>query len=156
MHSGARQDVGGEFVVSCGDTAEVLETAEGVLDQVAATVPVLVVADGAFAVASTGDDRNGSSVAKRAAQQVGIIALVGEQVSHAGCSLEQGRCGLHVTDVASRQHQRIGTPITSVSAWILVVQPPRERPIAWVDLPRSNGEAFAQRGAVCSNCAGLV
>lgn len=45
-----------------GDAAEVFEKAEGVLDQVAATVPVLVVADGAFAIAPPRNDRNGSGV----------------------------------------------------------------------------------------------
>ncbi len=49
--------LGGEFVVAGGDTAEIFETAEGVLDQVAAAVAVLIVADSAFPVAPPRNDR---------------------------------------------------------------------------------------------------
>ena len=58
----AGQEVGGEFVVAGGDAAEIFETAEGVLNQVAAAVSVLVVADGAFAIPSSRNDGNGSGV----------------------------------------------------------------------------------------------
>ena len=42
------------------DAAEVLEAAEGVLDEVMAAIPFLVVADGALATAPAEDDRNAS------------------------------------------------------------------------------------------------
>ena len=43
--------------------AEILEAAEGVLDEMAAAVAQLVVADGPFAIASAGNDRNGAGIA---------------------------------------------------------------------------------------------
>ena len=58
----AWEEVGGEFVVAGCDTAEVFETAEGVFDQVAASVAVLVVADDSFPVAPPRNDGNGSGV----------------------------------------------------------------------------------------------
>jgi hypothetical protein len=48
------------------DAAEVLEAAEGVLDEVTAAITFLVVADGALAAAPAEDDGNGASVAERA------------------------------------------------------------------------------------------
>jgi hypothetical protein len=57
------------------DAAEVLEAAEGVLDEVSAAITFLIVADGALAAAPAGDDGNGASVAERAPQPVGIVAL---------------------------------------------------------------------------------
>src|SRR5260370_20724966 len=74
----AREEVGGEFVVAGVDAAEVLEAAEGVLDEVSAAITFLIVADGALAAAAAGDDGNGASVAERAPQLVGIVAFVGQ------------------------------------------------------------------------------
>src|SRR5262245_25731883 len=48
----------GSFVVVGVDAAEVLEAAEGVLDEVAAAITFLVVADGVLATAPAGDDGN--------------------------------------------------------------------------------------------------
>jgi hypothetical protein len=62
------------------DAAEVLEAAEGVLDEVTAAITFLVVADGALAAAPAGDGGNGASVAERAPQLVGIVAFVGPDV----------------------------------------------------------------------------
>jgi len=95
--------------------AQVLEPAEGVLDQVATTVALLVIADDALAVATAWDDGDSAGVTKRAAQPGGIVALVAlcaafasaEQVAHAPGPFEQGRCGLHVADIGSGERQRI-------------------------------------------------
>jgi hypothetical protein len=75
---------------------------------VAPTVALLVVADGALAVAPARDDGNGAGVADRAAQAVGVVTLVGEQLKHAAGTFEECWRGLHVADVAGSQHQRIG------------------------------------------------
>lgn len=45
-------EVGGELVVAGGDAEEVVEAAEGVLDQVTAAIAVFVVVDRAFPVAA--------------------------------------------------------------------------------------------------------
>jgi hypothetical protein len=48
-------------------------------------------------------------LAQRAAQRVGIIAFVRQQVTHAAGAFEERRHGLHAADVACCQHQCIGT-----------------------------------------------
>jgi hypothetical protein len=53
----------GELIVAGSDTAEVLETAEGVLDQVAAAVSVFIISDRAFAVSPSGN--YGTALASR-------------------------------------------------------------------------------------------
>ena len=95
-------------MVAGGDAPEVLEAAEGVLDEVSCAIALLVVADRAFAVAPARNDGCRPGVAERAAQSIGVIALVGQHVAHAPGPLEESGCGLHVADVAGRQHQRIG------------------------------------------------
>ncbi|MDQ1158543.1 hypothetical protein QE385_002870 [Sphingomonas sp. SORGH_AS 950] len=45
---------------------------------------------------------------------------------------------LHATDIAGGEHQGIGRLMTSVSMrtlFILFIQPPRERPVAWIWRP---------------------
>ena len=74
----------------------------------AATVSVLVLADGTFAIASSGNDRNGSGVTEQTAAPVGVVALVSKEITYSARPLEKrGRC-LHIADIAGRQHQRIG------------------------------------------------
>jgi hypothetical protein len=52
------------------DAAEVLEAAEGDLDEVAAAITFLIVADGALAFAPARDDGNSGNIAERAAQRI--------------------------------------------------------------------------------------
>jgi hypothetical protein len=63
--------------------------------------------DGAVAVAVAWDDVDSSRIAQRAAQLVGIVAVVAKQVAHAPGAFEEGGCRLHVANVAGGQHQRI-------------------------------------------------
>lgn len=72
--SNAGQEVGGELVIAGGDALEILETAEGVLNEVTPPISLLIVADRPFAVATAGDDRRGPGFAQRAAQLVGVVA----------------------------------------------------------------------------------
>lgn len=69
---------------------------------------MLVVADGAFAIAPAWDDRDGADVAGQAAEPIGIVALVTKQVAHAPSAFEEGGRGIQVADVAGCEHQRIG------------------------------------------------
>ena len=72
-----------------------------------AGVAILVASDGAFAVTPAQDDGNGTGLLQRAPERVGIVALVGEQVSDAPSASEKGWRSLDFADVARRQHQRI-------------------------------------------------
>ena len=64
---GGGEEVAGELVVAGGDAAEVLEAAEGVLDQVPVAIAALVVMDGPLAAPSAGDHGNDALVAQEAA-----------------------------------------------------------------------------------------
>ena len=96
------------FIVAGGNATEILDPAEGIFDEMAAAVTLLIVSDCAFAVAATGNDGAGAKVAQGLAQAVGIVALVAEQVSHTPRAFEQRRRGLYVADIAGGQHQRVG------------------------------------------------
>ncbi len=56
------EEIVGKLVVAGCYAAKIFQAAEGVFDQVAAAVAILVVADGAFAVSPSGIDGNGSDV----------------------------------------------------------------------------------------------
>ena len=52
----AWQEVGGKLVVAGGDALEVLQAAEGVLDEVAVAIARFIVADDALAILATGNE----------------------------------------------------------------------------------------------------
>ena len=131
--------------MSGGDAAEVFETAERVLNEVAGTLPVLVVADCAFAVSSPRNDGNHSCVTGRAAQPVGIIAFVGEKITHSVSTFEErGRC-FYVADVASGQHQRIGAA-DDIGERMDLGRPATARPTDRLDL----APPFPSKAARCA------
>jgi hypothetical protein len=67
-----------------------------------------VIGDAALAVDAAGNDRNGSGVAQGAAQPVGVVALVGNDIAGAPGLAEKLRSRLDVGDVAGRQREREG------------------------------------------------
>src|SRR3546814_4278268 len=69
-----------DLVVACGDPTEVFDPAEGIFDEVPATVAVLIVSDGSLAVAATRHDGAGAILAQGRPQPVCVVALVSEQV----------------------------------------------------------------------------
>lgn len=75
----------------------------------AVPVSLLIVADCAFAVAAARDHGCCSCLAERAAQVVGIVAFITQQVAHGPRALEQRGGGRHIADVAGCQRQRVGT-----------------------------------------------
>jgi hypothetical protein len=78
--------------------AEIFQAAEGVLDEVAAGAALLVVPDGALAVAATKDDRRGADVASQAPQATGIMPLAAEQVDmRPTCSRSTGAALMSLT-----------------------------------------------------------
>jgi hypothetical protein len=72
------------------DAAEVFQAAEGILDEVAAAVSLFVVANGSLPVAASRNDGDGARLTERAAQAIGIVAFVAEQVPHATGAFEKG------------------------------------------------------------------
>lgn len=66
----ACEEVGGKFVIAGCNAAEVLDLAECVLDEVATSVALLIVADGTLAVAPARDNGAGSVLAQCLAQTV--------------------------------------------------------------------------------------
>lgn len=75
----------------------------------AAAVSLFVIANGSLPVAASRNDGDGAYLTKRAAQAIGIVAFVTEQVSNATGVFEEGGRSLDVADVTRRQHQCIGT-----------------------------------------------
>ena len=124
------QEVVGELVVAGGDATEVLEPAEGVLDQVAIAVSASVVGDLPLARDPAWNDRHGAGLTERAAQAIGVVALVGQDVAGAaGAGQKPGATVMSETFPGVSVSAK-GRPTTSVRTWILVVWPPREGPIA--------------------------
>src|SRR4030095_4753407 len=97
--------VGCQFVVARGDAAEILEPAEGVLDQVTVPVAAFVVGDRAFARHAPGDDRDGVGPADGSPQSVGVVPLVGEHVAGGACVGEEPGGDGDVGDVAWGKRQ---------------------------------------------------
>jgi hypothetical protein len=57
-------------------------------------VSLLVVADGAFAVAASRDDGRGTCLAQRTAEAIGVVSFVAQQVSHTPGAFEQAGAAL--------------------------------------------------------------
>ena len=73
-------------------------------------VAPFVISDFALAVGSTWDHRNRACFAKAFAQSIGIIALVGDQISYASGPFDQIICNGDVGHITWRQEQGEGTP----------------------------------------------
>lgn len=68
-----------------------------------------------------------------AAESVSVVALVGLHDVAIGQAFEKQRAGRAVCDLSAGE--RKGERAASVSAWILVVRPPREWPVACAASP---------------------
>jgi len=87
------QEIAGEFVVSGGDAAEVLEPAKAAFDDVSTFVNALVEAMDDDAVGFVGDDGLGAAANDFAAKVVAVIAFVGEERAHGRRERQNiGRC----------------------------------------------------------------
>lgn len=83
-----------------GDAPEVLEAAERVLDPMAFAIPILVVSNLLFPVASTGNDWRYAKAAEAFAERIGVIAFIGDQPLCAIQVADQKLNGPHVADIA--------------------------------------------------------
>jgi hypothetical protein len=103
------QEVPGEFIVAGCDASKVLQSAEGVFDEMAFLVTPFVTPDGALSVRPAGNDRDDCRPAQVLSQAVGVVSLVCEQKS---CALQPGRqmgCDRTVRGIAAGQHEGEGT-----------------------------------------------
>lgn len=92
--------VAGEFVVSGGDAAPVLETTPHALDALARFVGLFVIGNGYGAGCGRGDYRFGALRGEATAQVVGVIGAVGDEPPDQSSPVEKaGRDG-GVIDVA--------------------------------------------------------
>ena len=125
------EEVARGLVVAGGDGTKLLEFGEEVLDEVTRLVDVLVVVARQSPVCLGRDHRRFAGRSQRRDDPlVGIERFVGDQ-----------RVGLHRGQevVGADQIMRsppvrkklTGLPSASTRAWILVLNPPRDRPIAW-------------------------
>src|SRR3954467_2158494 len=137
------------FVVAGGDAAESLDFAEEVLDQMAPLVPLDVAGNVGGPVALWRDHRHRAAVVQIGAQGVAIKSLVRQQggeveILRGATPTLSGRCPGSTT-------KRTRLPSASTRATILVVKPPRERPMAcaWVP-PRAAVPCWCTRTMVPS------
>ena len=70
------------------------------------------------------------------ANGIGVVSAISDEpVEAASGSPDHVRGRGHVVDVAGRRMSRRGQPNGSVSAWSLLVRPPREMPMACAKAP---------------------
>ena len=86
--------------------------------------------DSAFEVAAAWDGREGAGISGQAAQPIGIVTLVAEEVTNAHASFEKCRCGLHVADVIKCRLPRKGAVEDVGERRPVAAQSSRERAIA--------------------------
>ncbi|MET4279130.1 hypothetical protein ABIB68_007333 [Bradyrhizobium sp. F1.2.2] len=124
----------GELVVSCGDAAEVLEPAKAAFDDISASVGAFVETMNDDTVGFIGNDALGTATSDFGAKVVPVVPFVCEKRERQNI----GR-GSDVGILTGVKCRTTGRQSGSLSAWIFVVRPPRERPIAWLCSPFSAG-----------------
>ena len=115
------------FVVTSGDAAELLDLAEEVLDQMTPLVHLEVAGDCGDPIGFGRDHGNRAPVVQLGAEPVAVEGFVRQQ----GGEVEIGQKRGDTSAVMSGSRtNRTRLPSASTSATILVVKPPRERPMA--------------------------
>jgi hypothetical protein len=107
----AAEIVAGEFVISGGDAAPILEPAPHALDAVSLLVSADVVDDRAGSRCGRGDDGFDLSLGEPVAQVVCVVGFVGEQSPDRPCALDQPRGDGDVVDIAGGQDQDARSPL---------------------------------------------
>ena len=98
-----------QLVVARGDAPPILEAAEAALDDIAALIGLLVMANAFEAVGFGRNDRLYSAPLEERPKGVGVVALVGHQLSDAGDQTDAGLGDRAIGRVAGCQHERPGT-----------------------------------------------
>ena len=114
MNSG--EEISGEFVLACGDGAAVREFVEEALDEVTFAIEREVAIALGLAIGLWGDQWGDLALVESVDRRIGAI----DQWLRASRSWAWPGVCIDST----------GLPRASTSAWILVVSPPRDRPIA--------------------------
>ena len=78
------------------------------------------------------------------AQGVGVVGTISEQMADRACSADQRGAMVTSLTLPALSRNTRGRPASSVRAWILVVRPPRDRPIACAKSP-----LLPRRRAMC-------
>jgi hypothetical protein len=125
----ACKEISSGFFVAGGDGSELLESIEETFDEIAFGVEREVAWAADPAVGLGWDHRRDGAHAQSFDEVVDVVTLVGDQ----GLRLDFGeqRFGLgDVVDLSPVSRIASGLPSASTMAWILVVNPPRDRPTA--------------------------
>nr|BCE28035.1 hypothetical protein XF2B_18040 [Bradyrhizobium diazoefficiens]BCE36771.1 hypothetical protein XF3B_18020 [Bradyrhizobium diazoefficiens]BCE71704.1 hypothetical protein XF8B_18150 [Bradyrhizobium diazoefficiens]BCE80371.1 hypothetical protein XF9B_17920 [Bradyrhizobium diazoefficiens]BCE97781.1 hypothetical protein XF11B_18020 [Bradyrhizobium diazoefficiens] len=128
MNSG--QKITGELVISRGDAPEVLEPAKAAFDDISSFVGAFVEAMDDDTVRFIGDYGLGATTNDFAAKLVAIIPFVGEEHAHGWRERQDIGAAAISASWPGVRCRTTGRQSGSLSAWIFVVRPPRERPIA--------------------------
>src|SRR6202023_1195846 len=102
LHSG--KEISGEFVVACGDSAEVLELIEEALDEVAFAIEREVACPLDLTVGFGRDDRSDFPLREDLDEPIGIVGLVSNQGIWIGV-LDQWFCASKIMVLARCEHQ---------------------------------------------------
>ena len=118
-----------ELVVASGESPVLLEFAEEPLDEIALTIEGEISLAGLAAIGFRRDDGRDAALGERRDQGVGVVPLAARNASGSTWSSNGTACVMScawpgVSDSAT------GLPSASTMAWILVVSPPRDLPMA--------------------------
>jgi len=131
-------DVCGEalicFVCAHCDAFEFLELAEEILDQVTPLVDLGVDRQRGGAPWMLRDDDLGTALVEVGNDGIAVEGLVGDEAVK-GETVDERRDARRTKRWPDMRTKRTRLPSASVSASILVVMPPLERPIAWFCVP---------------------
>src|SRR5712692_4572615 len=105
MHTGEK--ISGEFVITCGDGAEVLELIEEAFDEVAFTVECEIARPFGLAVGLGRNDRSDSPLGEGVEERVGVVRLVANQCVWIGV-VDQWFRASKIMSLAWREHQLDG------------------------------------------------
>ena len=120
----------GELVEAGCDAAVVLDFVEEAFDDIALEIEGEVRLALGLPVGLRRNDGFDAAPFEVCDEGIGVVALVGENCLR--LNLCEQRLGLRdVRRLPGVSDSATGLPCASTMAWILVINPPRERPIAW-------------------------
>jgi hypothetical protein len=97
------EEISGEFVVACRDSAKVLEFVEEAFDEIALAIEREVAAARCLAIGFRRDHRDDLSFCERVEQRIGIVGLVAEKGRWIG-PFEQRLCATQIVGLPGREH----------------------------------------------------
>jgi hypothetical protein len=119
----------GELVVPSCDPTALLDLVEEAFDEVTRSMEVWTEADRLVAIAFRRDVGPGSLVDGEFSDPVGVVATIGKQHRSPLQARQEPACKPIVVGLTGRQRRPDGQAIVSTTAWILLVNPPRDRPM---------------------------